>query len=111
MDLAKRFFLMALLSFVAVYFHDALRLFLVVLESIPHLILAQMSGWLGSSAFMDALLLAITLIITTALYSGVLLGGYWLVNRRIMLHYGALIFVVWFVVLVVMTIGPKALAL
>jgi hypothetical protein len=111
MDIAKRFLWLLLLSFVVVYFHHAFRVFLVLVESIPHLMLGHMESWLGAGNFMEACFLVFALLVSTGIYSGIILGGYWLVNRRLMLHYETLVFVVWFVVLVVMTIGPKALAL
>jgi len=111
MDVVKKLGLLLLISFVVVYFHDAFRMFLIILEGVPHLILESMGDWLGGGGFMEACALAFALFVTTSLYAGILLGGYWLVNRRMMLHANMLVFVVWFLILVVMTIGPKALAL
>ncbi len=107
----KRISALCGLSFVLVYFHEVFRIFLIFLESIPYHIQGQFVAWMGGSEIVHNIAIALVLIITTGLYSSVLLAGYWLVNRRHMLHSSNLVFGVWFMLAVVMTIGPKALAL
>ena len=102
---------LCLLSFVLVYFHKAFHVFLIALESIPYYLQGVLLHMWGDSSVVQSIVTAIVLISTTLLYSSVVLSSYWLVNRRQLLHPGTLVFGVWFMLAVVMTIGPKALAL
>ena len=99
------------LSFILVYFHEAFRIFLIFLESIPYHLQGRFASWMGGDDIAHSVAIALVLIVTTMLYSSILLAAYWLVNRRYMLDSSSLVFGVWFMLAVVMTIGPKALAL
>lgn len=111
MDMTKKILGLFLLSFLAVTFHHHFKIFLIMIEGVPYQLLEHMPAWFGHGDFLANMATMMVLLMTTALYSLILLAGYWLVNKRLMLHAEMLILMVWFIVAVVMTLGPKALML
>ena len=105
----RKFVFLFLFSLVATYFQDAVRIFFIVLEGLPHLLLDHMGDWLAAGGIKASFGLAAALLLSTASYSSIILGVYWLTYRRLMLHYDLVVFAIWFMVLLVMTIGPQGL--
>ena len=96
---------------VACYLSEYFRIFLVAVESLPVYLEHIFEDMLNEGGINVYMAYGSILWITSLTYSGVLLGAYWLMNRRLPRHDVLLVLGVWFIVYVVMALGPETLAL
>lgn len=100
-----------LASVLAVFLSDYFRIVLIAIESLPMALEHVFARLISEGGAHLHIAYGMIMWITTFTYSALLLGGYWLMNRRLPAHYQHLILAVWFVVYVVMALGPETLGL
>ena len=99
------------LSVLAAYFSTYFRILLVAIESLPVYLEHFFAGMIAEGGFNLYVAYGLIMWLTTALYACFLLGAYWLMNRRLPPQFYQVIIAIWFVVYVVMALGPETLAL
>ena len=111
MNHLKHALLLLAVCLVASFCSSYFRVLLVAIESLPVYLEHFFAAMIVEGGFNYYFAYALIMWISCFTYSSFMLGAYWLMNRRLPPQMNQLIISVWFVVYVVMALGPETLAL